>query len=94
MTTRTLGCSPVQVAVAVDRRHRGRPAASRRPALRHNPVGPYVPENFTAADAGLCKWIEENGYHIAGAPFDKYVRGGEDADPQEYVTEIYFPIAK
>lgn len=57
-------------------------------------VGPYKNESFTSTYAGLVEWIEENGYHISGAPFDKYVRGGDGVSPQEYVTEVYFPIAK
>ena len=57
-------------------------------------VGPYNNEAFTAVYAGLMKWVEENGYHILGAPFDKYVRGGEDCPPEENVTEIYFPFGK
>lgn len=57
-------------------------------------VGPYDSKAFTATYAALAKWTEENGYHISGAPFDKYVQGGTDCPPEEYVTEIYFPIAK
>lgn len=57
-------------------------------------VGPYLPEEFTATYAGLANWVEDNGYHISGSPFDKYVRGGDNYPPEEYVTEIYFPIAK
>lgn len=57
-------------------------------------VGPYVPEAFTATYAALCKWIEDNGYQMNGSPFDKYVQGGESVLPEDYVTEIYFPISK
>lgn len=57
-------------------------------------VGPYVSEEFTATYAGLFKWIEDNGYRMSGAPFDIYVRGGEGVSPEDYVTEIYFPISK
>lgn len=57
-------------------------------------VGPYVPEAFTATYAGLYQWVQDNGYHICGAPFDIYVRGGEGVAPADYVTEIYFPIVK
>lgn len=57
-------------------------------------VGPYLPEAFTAVYAALCQWIEENGYRMAGSPFDRYVRGGDDVAPEDYVTEIYFPIEK
>lgn len=57
-------------------------------------VGPYQSEAFTTIYAVLAQWIEDNGYRINGAPFDKYVQGGEGVPPEEYVTEIYFPIAQ
>jgi len=57
-------------------------------------VGPYVPEEFTSTYSGLFKWIQDNGYRMNGSPFDIYVRGGEGVPPEDYVTEIYFPIAK
>lgn len=57
-------------------------------------VGPYGDALYTPAYAGLMKWVEENGYRIAGAPFDVYVRGGGECPPEENVTEIYFPISK
>lgn len=57
-------------------------------------LGPYLPEEFTKAYAGLMKWVEENGYQLCGAPFEKYVKGGPDCPPEQHVTEIYFPIAK
>lgn len=56
-------------------------------------VGPYDPQAFTATYAGIVKWINDNGYRMNGAPFDVYVRGGEGVPPEDYVTEIYFPIA-
>ena len=57
-------------------------------------VGPYGAESYTPAYRVLATWAEQNGCRISGAPFDKYVRGGDDCPPEEYVTEIYFPIAK
>lgn len=57
-------------------------------------IGPYEKENFTAIYVALMKWAEENGYHVTNAPFERYVRGGTDCPPEEYVTEIYFPIGK
>lgn len=57
-------------------------------------VGPYGDALYTPAYAGVMKWVEENGFRIAGAPFDVYVRGGGECPPEENVTEIYFPIAK
>ncbi|WP_139651431.1 MerR family transcriptional regulator [Raoultibacter phocaeensis] len=57
-------------------------------------VGPYDSDAFTAIYAGLMQWIDENGYHVANSPFDSYVKGGPEVDPKDYVTEVYFPIAK
>ncbi|MEG1751428.1 MAG: GyrI-like domain-containing protein, partial [Raoultibacter sp.] len=57
-------------------------------------VGPYEPDAFTAIYAEVCKWIEENSYHMTGAPFDVYVKGGPEVDPKDYITEVYFPIEK
>ncbi len=56
-------------------------------------VGPY--DDFTKCYAALVEWIENEGYIICGSPFELYIRGCEDnISPNEYVTEIYFPIKK
>lgn len=84
----------IEVAVPVAE---GTPGAHTIPGGPHifaTLVGPYRPEEFTAAYAALMKWTEENGCRIDGAPYDSYVRGGADCPPEDYVTEIYFPIAK
>lgn len=57
-------------------------------------TGPYEPEAFAATYAGIVQWIESNGYHMTGAPFDVYVKGGTEVKPEDYITEIYFPIAR
>lgn len=57
-------------------------------------AGPYEGDVFSSTYAGIVKWIEDNGYHICGAPFDIYVKGGPDTSPEDYVTEVYFPIEK
>lgn len=57
-------------------------------------VGPYQTDIFKGAYAALAKWTEENGYRIAAAPFDVYVQGPPAHSPGEYITEIYFPLAK
>jgi effector-binding domain-containing protein len=55
--------------------------------------GPY--DDFTPAYGELMKWIESNGYRIAGPNREIYLRGpGEDVAPESYVTEIQFPIMK
>lgn len=57
-------------------------------------TGPYDSDAFTAIYAGLMQWIDENGYHLVSSPFDSYVKGGPEVDPEDYITEVYFPIAK
>lgn len=39
-------------------------------------TGPYAPDEFTAAYAALVQWIDENGYRIVSAPYDRYVQRG------------------
>jgi len=56
-------------------------------------IGPY--DDFSACYAALGEWIEREGYTISGPPFEWYVKGcDDDVGPEEYVTEIYFPIKK
>jgi effector-binding domain-containing protein len=55
--------------------------------------GPY--DDFTPAYGELMKWIESNGYRIAGPNREIYLRGpGENIPPESFVTEIQFPVAK
>ena len=41
-------------------------------------------------------WVAQNGYEICGAPYDVYVRGGNDKilSPDQYRTEIFVPVRK
>lgn len=56
-------------------------------------IGPY--DDFTSCYAALAEWIEREGYTVSGPPIELYVKGcGSGARPEEYVTEIYFPIKK
>ena len=56
--------------------------------------GPY--EMLSQAYGELIKWIETNGYRIAGPNREIYLKGpeGKDSDPAEYVTEIQIPVEK
>jgi predicted transcriptional regulator YdeE len=50
-----------------------------------------LPEAYRA----LMGWIETNGYRVAGPNRDVYLRGPEsDLSPDEYVTEVQFPVKK
>ncbi len=42
----------------------------------------------------VIQWIEANGYKIVDAPREVYVKCTPDMKPEEYVTEIQFPVTK
>ena len=51
--------------------------------------------NLSEAYGAVVSWIIENGYEIAGAPFDLYIRTQFDSlSPEDWETEVYFPIRK
>lgn len=55
--------------------------------------GPY--EQMTEVNKAVADWIRDNGYQFAGAAFNIYhVSPHETDNPEEYVTEVCYPIAK
>lgn len=42
----------------------------------------------------LLKWIEQNGYRLDGPSRGIYLQYERGGDPNEYVTELQFPIAR
>ena len=51
--------------------------------------------SLSDAYGALTAWIGDNGYEIAGAPYDIYVKTGFDSIAMEdWETEVYFPIRK
>ncbi|MDD2413641.1 MAG: MerR family transcriptional regulator [Eubacteriaceae bacterium] len=47
------------------------------------------------AYASVLKWIEDHSYHIASAPFDCYLNDPAAVkDPEDLITQVWFPIAK
>lgn len=55
--------------------------------------GPY--DEFDKVHEELHQYIEENGLQFAGSPWESYVVGpGEDPDPKNWITEIYYPFSK
>lgn len=47
------------------------------------------------AYGALVQWIGENGYEIAGSPYDIYLKTQFDGlPPQEWETKVVFPIQK
>jgi DNA-binding transcriptional MerR regulator/DNA gyrase inhibitor GyrI len=56
-------------------------------------VGPY--SRLGEAYAKVMNWIEENGYKNVGAPFDIYLVGPQAVqNPEQFVTEVCFPVSK
>lgn len=50
---------------------------------------------LSEAYGAVVTWISENGYEIAGAPFDLYIKTQFDSlPPEEWETEAYFPIRR
>jgi AraC family transcriptional regulator len=55
--------------------------------------GPY--DQLPDTNAAIERWIEANGYKVAGAPWEQYVTDpGEHPDPKDWRTEVYWPLAK
>lgn len=50
---------------------------------------------LSEAYGAVVSWIIENGYEYAGAPFELYIKTHFDSlSPEDWVTEVYFPIRK
>lgn len=86
--------SDIEVAVPVAEGTAGAHTLKGGPHACSTLAGPYDSDAFTAVYAGIVKWIEENGYRMIDSPFDLYVKGGAEVQPQDYITEVYFPVAK
>ena len=50
---------------------------------------------LSEAYGAIVSWIAENGYEMAGAPFDLYIKTQFNApSPEDWETEVYFPIRR
>ena len=50
---------------------------------------------LSEAYGAIATWIVENGYEIAGAPFDLYKKNQFDSlSLEDWETEVYFPVRK
>jgi effector-binding domain-containing protein len=54
--------------------------------------GPF--EGISEPYNALMKWVEANGYHIAGPNREVYMSDPAKTKPEDYVTEIQMPVAK
>jgi AraC family transcriptional regulator len=52
-------------------------------------------ETLSETYVAIERWIEANGFHTNGAPWESYVTDpAEYPDPADWRTEVYWPIAK
>ena len=50
---------------------------------------------LSEAYGAVVSWVAENGYEIAGEPFDLYIKTQFDSlPPEDWETEVYFPVRK
>lgn len=54
--------------------------------------GPY--SQLSSIYSKLKQWTEDEGYQINNSPFEVYVTDPASCPPEEYVTEVYFPVKK
>ncbi len=54
--------------------------------------GPY--EGVEATYRELGGWIATEGYEMSGPPMEIYMSDPNEVAPEEYLTEIQFPVAK
>ncbi|WP_368488221.1 GyrI-like domain-containing protein [Clostridium sp. BJN0013] len=56
-------------------------------------IGPY--SEISQAYGAMMEWVKHNKYKISRPPFEKYIKGPEEGhNPQDFITEIYFPVVK
>ena len=46
------------------------------------------------AFAALYRWVKDSGYRVIGPPRQVRLRHGEHMDPNQYITEVQFPVEK
>jgi DNA-binding transcriptional MerR regulator len=54
--------------------------------------GPFA--TIGAAHVAALKWIEQNGYNVKGPNRGLYLQYERGGDPNDYVTEIQFPVTR
>lgn len=49
---------------------------------------------LNAVYSRLKEWTEAEGFRVNGAPFEIYLTNPGECKPEDFVTEVYFPVAK
>lgn len=87
-----------EVAVAVESEQPGEGEVKRGTTYGGDVVmrimkGPY--EALGEVHGELYQYITDNGLQMAGSPWESYVVGpADDPDPQNWVTEVYYPVSE
>jgi DNA-binding transcriptional MerR regulator len=66
------------------------PAVDQMVSVVHR--GPFT--TISAANVAALKWIERHGYRVNGPGRGVYLQYDRDGDPNDWVTEIQFPVEK
>ena len=86
-------CSDIEVGVGIEDRSKATRILPEALCAKTTHVGPYsgLPDAYGA----IVTWINGNGYEMDGMPYEIYVKTQFDKlPPQEWVTDIYFPVKK
>lgn len=83
----------IEVGVGIQDRSRANRIMPGTLCARTTHVGPY--SGLTDAYGAVVTWINTSGYDMDGMPFEIYIKTQFDKlPPQEWVTDIYFPVKK
>lgn len=83
--------SDIEVGVGIEDRSKATRILPETLCAKTTHVGPYsgLPDAYGA----IVTWINSNGYEMNGMPYEIYVKTHFDKlPPQEWVTDIYFPV--
>jgi DNA-binding transcriptional MerR regulator len=84
-------CVPIEKRIAGNQRLQGRELEAVTAACTLH-AGSY--ETIGAAYRALAEWMQAHGHESAGAPREAYLVGpGTAPDPQEWRTELIWPVA-
>ena len=85
--------SDIEVFIGIAEREKADAVLTPCPCAMTVHRGSY--STLSEAYGAIVNWILENGYEMAGAPFELYVKTQFDSlSPEDWVTEVYFPVRK
>lgn len=86
-------CSDVEIAIPVKEVVTGTREMKCGLCAMATLKGPY--SELVSIYAKLVSWVETEGFKIANSPFELYMTDPTSGiSPEEYITEVYFPVKK